>query len=424
MTCRRTLTLAALALSTGLAGAQTSPYFIGLSQTFSRDNNLLRLADGQAAPVGYSRADSVSSTALLAGFDQTFGRQRGYANLALRSNRYGDNAVFNNTGYTGTAGLEWSTVERVSGSLTSSASRSLQRFESPEVGFLAEKNLESAENLSATVRVGMVTEYSLELSGGYRRVHNSLQQDAVQAREYTQNTASLGGRWQPGAATTLGLSLVATKGRYPKFRAVRATGAAATDPPDSYESDRFSRNDVELNAAFRPTGASSFDARISSGKTTYDLNQQRNFSGVTGSLGWVWQATAKLRLSTRYNRDTGQDSYATSILGVVPATADYSRVNSIWQVQTSWEASAKISVTLGVSYYDRNVVRTIANPILPLDADGRDRTTVYTLGTRWAPLRNALLGCDYSNDQRRASGSLTSPLHGNTFGCYGQINLQ
>jgi hypothetical protein len=405
---------AALALQAIGVAAQTSPYYLGASQTFQHESNLLRLATSQAAPEGYSQADTVSSTALLAGLDQTIGRQRLYANLALRNNRYSRNGLFNNTGYSAVAGLDWQTIERLSGSLSASANRSLQRFNTEEIGFQTQRNLESVETLSASANLGLVTQYSLELTGGRRQVSNSLQDPGVQSRRFVQDNAALGLRWRPSSGASLGVALGSTQGRYPRFR---------TNAAGEYEADRFKRNDIEFSATLKPTGISTLDARISSGRTTYDLNRQRNFSGVTGSLAWGWQPTGKLRTSTSYTRETGQDSYLTTVFNT-PATSDYSRVTSATRAQLYYDFSAKLAFNTGVTYYDRAIVRTIDNPIERLDASGRELSTVFTLGARWAPTRSAMLGCDYSHEGRRGKGELTSDLRASSFGCYGQITLQ
>ena len=406
--------LVALACTSLGAAAQSSPYSIGASQTFSHESNLLRLTTIQTTPAGYSQGDTVSSTALLAGFDQGFGRQRASANLALRANRYSNNSLFNNTSYSANTGLAWQTIERLSGTLTASANRNLQLLNTQELGFSSRRNLESVETLGASASLGLVTEYTLELNGGHRQARNSLQEPNVQAREFQQDNVSLGVRWRPRAATTLGLALGTTQGRYPKFRANAAGG---------FDADRFKRTDIELSATLAPAGANTVEAHISSGQTRYDLNEQRNFSGITGSLAWAWQPTGKLRLNTSLSRDTGQDSYATAVFNV-PATSDYSRVTSSLRTTLNYDYSAKVSFVTSLIYYDRTLVRTIANPFLPLNAQGKERTTTLSLGARWAPLRFAQFGCDINRENRNGSGELTSDLRANSFSCFGQINLQ
>jgi hypothetical protein len=410
----------ALTLVYGSALAQSSPYYIGLSQTLGYDSNLLRLGVDQNAPPGFFESDSSYTTSLLGGFDQGIGRQRVFANASLRDTRYNRNKIFNNQGYNVRAGMDWSTVERLSGSINFSANRNLQRFNSAEIGFLREKNLETVRSLTASASLGLITEYSLEVSGGRTEVSNSLQEPSVQARQFTQENANIGLRWRPSAVSSIGLSVGSTRGRYPKFRVV----VDEQEEPIGFEADRFKRDDVELSASYRATGASSLEAQISSGKTVYDLNSQRDFSGLTGRLAWTWQATGKLVFTTAVTRDTGQESYATAILGFIPATADYSRKNTVWQVSTGYTASSKVSITSSVLYYRGDLVRTIDVPVFGSEADGRDKVTQISLGARWAPLRSVMVGCDLSDQNRRGEGALGVSLRGTTFSCYGQLTLQ
>jgi hypothetical protein len=407
-----------LGLQAGLhtnAQAQNSPYTLGASQTFTHDSNLLRLSDGQAAPAGFSRSDTVATTALIGGFDQAIGRQRVYGNATLRANRLSRNKIYDNEGFALAAGLDWSTVNRLSGNLNASANRSLGTLNSEEIGLVTRKNLETIEQLNAGFRLGLVTQYTAELNLGHRRVRNSLDQRSVQARDYEQDSASLGLRWQPSNLTRLGVALRLTQGSFPKFD-VGANG--------SFIEDSFERQDIDLTARYQPTGLSAFDLRISLGDTRYDRSSQRDFSGVTGAFSWTWQATGKLRFITRLNRDTGQESYAVQIFNVV-GTSDYSRVNTTLAVQTDYQVSAKIALTANLLGFDRELVRTLPpNLLFPTDVRGTERGHVLSLGVRWAPRRSTLLGCDASVDRRNGSGQLAADLQADRFGCYAQFSLQ
>jgi hypothetical protein len=166
------------------------------------------------------------------------------------------------------------------------------------------------------------------------------------------------------------------------------------------------------------------DFRIGQSQTRYDLNSARNFSGLTGTLGWNWQPTGRLRIGTRLSRDTGQDSYATTVFGNVPGSSDYSRLVNSFRVDGNYEYSAKIAITASWQLAQRTVVQTIVNPLLPLNASGKDSTNTYSVGVRWVPLRTVSLGCDATQEQRTASGDLTSPLHSTGLSCFAQLQFQ
>ncbi len=408
--------LLALGLSLGLAApalAQTSPWYLGGSLAVQHDSNLLRLTRTQAAPVGLVRGDTITSASLLAGLDQPLGRQRLKANLALRDNRFSRNGQFDNRSHSAGVALDWATVGRLSGSLSASSNRELARFNAEEIGLLTQRNLETTEALDASLRVGVVTPLTLEAALGQRRVRNSLDQDRVRSRNFDQDRITLGLRWRPRAGSSFGLALRDTRGRYPEFR--RGAGG--------FEADRFTRSDVDLTAQLQPGGASTLSARLSSSRTRYDIASTRDFSGVTGDLNWQWRPSGKLTLATTLARDTGQESYATTFFGA-PARADYSRVNETLRLQADWDAGAKLSFTGALQHTRRDLVRTIANPFVPLGASGRDRYDTVTLGARWAPVRWALLACDIGHEARNGSGALGADLRSDSFGCSARFVLQ
>lgn len=386
-----------------------------MSYTRTHDANVLRLADGQETPAGYARADSIRTTALLAGMDQTLGRQRLFGNLSLRDTRYHGNPRFDNTNYSAQLGLDWSTVGRVSGSLSAYAGRSLLNFSAnvftPELA----RDLETTRSVGGRIAVGLVTQYSLEASGSHREVRNSLPDSGVQARNFDQDTAALGLRWRPSAVGSVAVSLGATQGRYPRF---------STDAAGFYVADRFKRQDIQLSLTYAPSSGSQLEARVANGRTRYDLNQRRNFSGVTGNLTWNWQLSGKLRMTLSGGRDTGQDSYAATSALKAASTADYSRVNTGLRTQLEYVATYKLSFGFGLGQDRRDLVRTIDDPFIPESASGADRTTVATLTARWTPTRSSLVGCELGRERRLGEGQLTTSMKTHTATCYAQLTLQ
>lgn len=395
-------------------GAETSPYYIGLSLSRGHESNVLQLADGVEPAPGFERADDVTATTLLAGFDQRISRQRIYGSLSLRSYRYANNGALDNLGYSASAGIDWATVGRVSGSLRVNGERSLSLYDE-QLGVLAGKNLVTSRAVTGGVSVGVVTQYSLELTGGHRDVGYSLDNPVVRSREFRQDNGALGLRWRPSGVGSVTLSLSTTRGVYPKF----STTAGGEDL-----ADRFKRTSVDLGLSMQPTGASSLDARISHGRTRFDLNQERDFSGTTGIVSWSWQATGKLKTNLFLTRETGQDSYAVLQFNVLPATLDYSRVISAVGMKVEHDLTAKLALTASYGIYRRSLVATTLGAIAQAPRAGRDSTANLALGARWAPWRSTLLGCNAASSRRQASGELTAPGRSTSFSCYVQATLQ
>jgi len=409
---RHALALAACALLSTGAGAETSPYYLGAAINLNHDNNLLRLGQDRDPQPGYTKSDTVTALSLVAGIDQPIGRQRVYGSLNVRDNRYANNSRFNNVGYNANLGLDWSTVERISGTLTASSARSLQSF---NIGTVDTRDLETVNSIQGSASIGVVTQYSFEVSGGHRTVRNS--EEALQQRDFNQDNARAGVRWRPSGISSFALSVGTTRGQYPRF--------GRTVSGDLIE-DRFRRSDVELSTSLKPTGASTVDARISRGTTKYDLNTARNFSGTTGGVTWGWQPTGKLRVTSSLSRDTGQDSYAPSLFTGIPTTTDYSRLLTTARVAVDYGYSAKVSFGTSLASVTSDVVQTSSLANFTNQASGRNRSTIFTLSARWVPQRWGQLGCDLSTESRKGSGdpALAYDLSATSFGCYGQITLQ
>lgn len=397
--------LAAL-IAFGLAGpaalAQSSPYYVGASQAFTHESNIYRLGGGQ--PVN---SDTVSTTSLLAGLDQTFGRQRLFADTSVQASRYRNNNTLNNTGYSLNGGLDWATIERLSGRISLGANRNMAQFnpggDSP---LLTKKNIQTNKQASATVRYGLVSKYTAEATLSHRRVAYS----AVEYNrfEYRQNSGSLGLVYRPSGALSLGAALRYTEGRYPKARATAA----------GFLEDTYKRHDLDLTGNWILSGASTINARLSLGRQEYASLNSRDFSGATGTLTWIWQPGPRLRIKSGLSRDTGQDTSFLTFGSNNFVTSDYSRLTTAVTSSATYELSAKIFVDASVRWSDRSLTNTG-------QAFGNDTNKGVSLGGRWLPTRSTQVGCQLSHDSRSSDNlALSVPFSANSTSCYAQFMLR
>ena len=279
---------AALTLLTSAAAmAQSSPYYIGVAQSLGHESNLYRVGGGVGLPANaQSKSDTTSTTSLVAGVDQTWGRQRLTGSGSLRASRYASNDQLNNNGYGLNLGLDWATVERLSGRLSVSADRSLRSYDPAyQAGQVSERNIEDNNQVSATVRIGVVTRLTGELSASRRSVRYSA--SAYDSSEYDQTSGSLGLRYRLGGAATVGLAW------------------RQSDVDFVSSNDTYRRRDVDLSGTWDPSGLTNVYARISQTRTTHDTNALRDYSGATAELRASTQITGKVRLNARLSRDLG-----------------------------------------------------------------------------------------------------------------------
>ena len=382
---------AAMCAAAGTVHAQSTPYYIGVSQSITHESNIYRSRRDE-------QSDTVSTTALFGGVDQSIGRQRVYGNATVSANRFMDNGDLNNTGYLLKAGLDWSTIERVSGNVEFNTSQSLARY---DTGGSTDKNRLRDTSLSAVVRVGVVTRLTAEAGYTHRSVDYSLK--PFNRRNFDQNGLSLGLRYRFSGALTGGIAARFTKGSYPDL-----------PTPDDYD-----RRDIDFTGTWVPSGNSTVNGRVSLSSTSHSARGRADFSGVTGQLSWDWRPTGRLRVVSTLARDTGEE-YSLETLTSDQVLQANSRVTTSVGTRVIYEVSSKVNAELGArfarrSFDDRSGVTT---------ANGTDNTTVLTMGLRWTPLRSVTLGCNVSRESRSASSTLRTDYDYNSFGCFGQLALQ
>ncbi|HEV8313043.1 MAG TPA: hypothetical protein VGQ23_08255, partial [Burkholderiaceae bacterium] len=333
-----------LLASTG-ARADPNPYYVGASQTFTHDTNILRLPEGQEI------SDSYSTTSVLAGFDQPISRQRLYANGAVSYNRYKNRDDLNNTGYGLNAGWDWATIGNLSGTLSANLNRQLvPNSVTDSTLVLNEKNLATTRQYAATAALGTVTKLTFEAGVTHRELDYT--NDLWAGLENRQDSGSLGVKYRPSDLLTLGVGARETRGKY-----------NPSGTPDEYR-----RHDLDLTALWLPSGASSLEARLSFGRQKFDTGTERDFSGTTGSLQWRWKPTGKLTFFTVLLRDTGSQAgyFYTGDVIIAPTgltfetrAGDTSRVTTLARLLGEYAATAKIKLTASATNTHRDLVSTL-----------------------------------------------------------------
>jgi hypothetical protein len=400
-TCFNTITaVSTLAFAGGVwAQAADRPWYLGLNQDFSHQSN------PTLAVSGAEQASTVSTTTLRGGLNLPFGRQRAFAAATIVNNHYGNSNVsaLGNTGYALSAGLDWSTVEHISGNVLALSTRRQADLDTG-IATAVLRNDEKIDEVTAKFRIGGDSILAFEAGLGHRDVAYSAPEFAAQ--EYKLNNGSIGLTYRPSAALTLGTGLAAERTDF------KATAVGQPAP------DRSKRNDIYGTAVWVPTGASTLNARINIGKIEYDLATANNLSSVTGNLTWIWQPTGLLTFTTTAFRDTGQNSgFLQLVPGAPPTASDFSQINNTLGLGLVYALTSKVSITGNVSVSRRDLVDGFTG------ATGKDTTTVVNLGARWQALRYLSFGCNAGRESRSASGFGTADYKNNRYGCFGDVLL-
>lgn len=399
----RLAALVAIASLAQAASAQTddaAPFYAGGSLGVSHVSNVYRQS---SAP----NSDTVVSAGVLAGVDQRLGRQHLTLDGALQNNRYSTNSELNYRSHSLRGALNWQTVGNLSGVLSAKSDQSMADFNiGSGVTPLFKKNIESNDEYRALARLGVGTRYQLE--GGWTHRRRDFSAEQYDRFVYRQNTTSLGIYATPAGNVRLGLVGRHTKGNNPRY----PTGFFTLDPQtllprDITARNDYTRDDVDLTARWTAGGHSTLNARLSRSRTSNSMDQLRDFSGTTGSVGWDWRPTAKLQLDLQYTRDTGQENTVRS--------GDLNRVYTSWRLGSSYALTGKLSLNAGAN---SNSARRAADSGVTL-SDALDDTRSYNLGLRWAFSRGFSLSCQYDHTSRDSSVA-QYVYTASSYGCTGQ----
>lgn len=382
---------AALALAATAATAQErSPYYIGISQAFSYDSNIFRTASNEIS-------ETISSTGVLAGFDQPLGRQRAYADVSAQVNRYRSADHLDNKSYGVTAGLDWQTVQFLSGSLRFATRNSLADFGTLEGGLTPSD--QTTRQLLASARYGFTSRLSFDAS--YENRSLKYRSDAYANRNYTQDTIGAGFVFGGTGRLTFGIAARGTRGTTPQYQ-----------PTPPYE-DELDRRDIDLTARWAPSGLSMLSLRVSSTKETHTLATNAEVSAITGALAWEYQPTAKIDFRLMLSRDTGTETTfsMTAPSGSAPLRVDNSRLSNMGEVSLRYAMTSKIA--LGTeARYRRGTSQ----------AGGRETLSAYGANLSYNPTRSSTLSCTVLQERRDAQASAGySALTG---ACSAQLTLR
>jgi len=365
------------------------PYYIGVSQSFTHDSNVYRTSTNEVS-------ETISGTGVLLGMDQHLGRQRVFADAEAQVNRYRNDSGLNNKSYALTAGLDWETIEFLSGALRYSTRNSLTDFGSTGGAPIVSDQV--TQQFSATARYGLASYLSLD--GGYEHRKLTYKNPVLSNRNYSQDAVNTGLRWI-GSRLTLGIGVRATKGRTPEF----------DDAPPF--ADELKRRDVDLFATWTPSGFSTLNARLSATKETHTLASNAELSETTGSLTCDYRATGKLSINANASRDTGTE---TTFIGTAPdgTTAlpvDNSRLTTSAALSARYELTGKTFVTGSINQRKG----TLGNA-------SKDSVKGYALRLNYLPTRTVSLNCSVARETRSIAGA--TAYSATITGCGGELSLR
>jgi len=398
----------------GVFSPDPSPYYIGVSQGFTYDSNVYRIVGGPA--------DAYSSTSLVGGFDQQISRQHVFGSATVANNRYRDHSDLDYVSYGVTAGLDWETINSLSGNVNASFNRNLAAPISTSGTGTPRQNIAETQSISARARFGGSSLLAIEGSVGHGQIDYSAPESAVSNSTYDTGALTL---FYTGGPLHLGVGPRGTRTRTPQALLDPTTG--------TYQGNTVTGQNLDFFAGYAVTGLLSANTRLSYTKQTNSGVSSADFSGWTGGLSFAYHATGKIDVTVDVARDAGFDSRFFNSFAVIqsgssevriPITTLYenNRVTDSFGLGATYAATAKIGVRAGARYSQAKIsTLTVTTEVDQSVAESTDVIKMVYVGADYAITRNVSAACNATYERRTVSGGVAFAYNTTTAGCSAQL---
>ena len=381
---------AVCALVSPVAHAQEDdlPLFLTVSQSFTRDSNLLKLTDNE-------EADTLSTTAVRAGLNKAYGRQNYRLDVTASRNNYSKFDQFNYNGLVSSGEFVTDIGSNFRLTANAAASETLPKFEDSAAN-RSGRNTQTVKRGAVDLRYGLYGRMSV--NAGYNQ--SKLKYQITERDNRDSDTWTMGVRYQPTDLMYYGLTYSHTDTEY-------------VDRPIP---EQVQRRNVSLVANWRVTGFSLLSGSLGYTRERFETDSAADFNGVTGSVAWTFTPAGKMTYRFNWLRDTNNQGGYTVGGGLV--TVSQQRLTNQFSAAASWQATAKVSTTLQLVHvrYDEELNQESVVPVFDADASQQGRLNSISVGVDYQPMRSLALGCDLQRYDRTQS-QFSRAYSGRTVSC-------
>lgn len=399
----RSLTLA-LGMAAGLSGigsanAEELPLYLTLSQSLTRDSNLLRDNSQRSS-------DTISTTTVAAGLNKAYGRQNYRLSASASRNAYSENSQFDNDGYAVSAEVASEVGSNFKVTLNAGASQFLPSFEDQ---FNRDgRNTERNRQASVDVRYGLYGRWSVNAGASYSKVDYQI----TESENKTSNSVFAGVRYLPSDLAYIGLTLYRTDTELPN-RALYAGTLVGED---------IERTSLNLDTVWQVTGYSRLSGRLGVTSEKHLPDRRRDFDGLTGSASWAFTPAGKVSYALSWVRDTNNEGGGTLGPSASSVYLSNKRLTNSFTATATYQATAKIKFNAGYTHALYEEDQDIAGYPSTTGGPQNGRYNALSLGVSYQPIRSVGLGCDVQRYDRTQS-VFSNAYDGNTVACRASFTI-
>lgn len=379
----RALAAAALLLAAGQARADAGDTLNFVAGTTVRhEDNLFRLP-ASLTPAALqvligqpAKSDDVRVGYLGIQLDKAYSQQQLHLDVTATTYRYKNFSRLNFDAFDYAGYWNWHVTQRLSGKLSADHKQT-------QANFAGTTNYSGNNTTTTESRRFDADWWALggwHLLGSASQYKSRNSQLNVAEDSFIQNSGDTGIRYVAESGSTLTLLARKSRGEY----AERRLNAA------SLLDTGYRQADTELQMAWRLSGKSRLDGRLTRLDRKHDNFAQRDYSGTAGRLDYTLTPTGKFLAKLSAAR--GIASYQ--------ETAHSYYVNDSLTFAPVWQIGPKTALRLNLEQSRRDY---LGGAVVPPAAGRQDRTSTAQLSLDWSPLRALVLTATLQRDSRRSN---------------------
>lgn len=395
------LLMGAISVSSAWASDEELPLFLSLSQSMTRDTNLLRDDANR-------KQDYISSTSLSGGINKAYGRQNYRLTAEASHHDYKHNSQYNNDGYALSGAAESELGSDFKLSLSGASSRFLPNFENQTDRSV--RNIQTNKQYAADLRYGLYGRWSTNATVSRTETrYNYATWD-----NKTSVVRAVGLRFMPSDLVYFGTSLSRSDTDVPNRVLV---GVAAVG-------EKIERTSLGFNTYWVVTGFSRLSGSLAVTNENHPADKRRNFKGVTGSAAWNYTPGGKMSYALTWVRNTSNEGGQT--LGQnINADSVFSTNNRLTNTFTGsarWQATAKVGVNAAYTHALYQEDYGVGTAVALTNSSVNGRYNGLSLGVSYQPIRSVDLGCDAQRYDRTRS-TFSRAYSGNALTCRASFTI-
>ena len=356
------------------SSAPEEGFLFTLDESLTSDSNVFRLPDGVYPPNASKRSDTINTQQADLSYNKFYGLQSITLDASLSHNTFNNFSYldYNATRYNGM--WAWRVSKDLSGTVGANQSQSLTNFA-------------YFQSFTRNVYTTQSKYFNGDwwVTGPWHALFGISQNQASYSAVVLEQQSSRGN------STNAGMSYVSEAQNSISLKAQNTSGTLYGQPLNYFVliDNGYTEKDILLDANWMLTGKSTLTGELKHFSVVHDHFTQRDYSGMGGSINYIWQWTGKVMVNFTAQRNFAQ---------FLTAYSSY-YVSDDFAITPMWQITPKVTLRMTYDHAKYSYLGSIV-PIPGIDLSNVTQTVM--MAADWAPTRKITLSTSLQHTTRNA----------------------